>query len=405
MIGPGWDGDSPAPARGGRPSRPSRPWRTAVVTGSRADFGLLTPVMRAVREHPGLELLAIAAGSHLIQPAETFRDVRALFPVADSIPMQVAGRTGRLEDAEATGRGIARFARSFAGLRPDWVVVLGDRIEAMAAATAASIGGIAVAHLHGGDRAEGVADEAMRHAITKLAHLHLPATAESAERIIRMGERPEHVRLVGSPALDDLPAIPPLSDEGWDRLGRPAAVVLVHPIGRHDEAEEAAASAIIEGARTALGDLPLLALEPNHDPGRNGVRRALSQAGVRTASHLPRAVFVGLLKRLADPRSGPAGARGAMIGNSSAGLIEAAAVGLPAVDVGRRQAGRERPASVVHAEESPGEVARAVARAIAMEPRPEAHPYGVGDAGARAAAALAEVDPTGAALLRKRCAY
>ena len=252
--------------------------------------------------------------------------------------MQVAGRTGRLEDAEATGRGIARFARSFAGLRPDWVVVLGDRIEAMAAATAASIGGIAVAHLHGGDRAEGVADEAMRHAITKLAHLHLPATAESAERIIRMGERPEHVRLVGSPALDDLPAIPPLSDEGWDRLGRPAAVVLVHPIGRHDEAEEAAASAIIEGARTALGDLPLLALEPNHDPGRNGVRRALSQAGVRTASHLPRAVFVGLLKRLADPRSGPAGARGAMIGNSSAGLIEAAAVGLPAVDVGRRQA-------------------------------------------------------------------
>src|SRR5205814_7191599 len=112
----------------------------------------------------------------------------------------------------ATGRGIAGFARVFEEIRPDWVVVLGDRIEAFAAASAASIGGWALAHIHGGDRAEGIADEAMRHAITKLAHLHLAATPQSGERIARMGERPAHVHVVGSPALDELGSIPALPE-------------------------------------------------------------------------------------------------------------------------------------------------------------------------------------------------
>src|SRR5205814_10141422 len=141
----------------------------------------------------------------------------------------------------ATGRGIAGFARVFEEIRPDWVVVLGDRIEAFAAASAASIGGIAVAHIHGGDRAEGIADEAMRHAITKLAHLHLAATEQSAERIIRMGERPEHVLVIGSPAIDGLLAIPALADQRDEELGRPGAVFLMHPVGRADEREESAA--------------------------------------------------------------------------------------------------------------------------------------------------------------------
>lgn len=389
---------------GERP-RPRRPWRVAVVTGSRADFGLLAPVMRAVGSHPDLDLQVVAAGSHLIMPAETFRDVKAQFEVADSIPMQVAGRTGRLEDAEATGRGMARFARSFSMLSPDWVVVLGDRIEAFAAASCASIAGIAVAHLHGGDRAEGVADEAMRHAITKLAHLHLPATLGSAERIVRMGERPEHVRVVGSPAIDDLAGVASIDADQWQRLGRPGAMFLMHPIGRHDEAEEAAAAAALEGLRRALPEVSILALEPNHDPGRNGILRAIAASGVRSVSHLPRGLFVGLLKRMGEQRACGPVPSGVLVGNSSAGLIEATALGVPTVDIGRRQAGRERPASVVCAEESADAVASAVARAIALDTRGMAHPYGDGRAGQRAAEALAQVDPTSLGLLRKRCAY
>ncbi|MEM0984572.1 MAG: UDP-N-acetylglucosamine 2-epimerase, partial [Planctomycetota bacterium] len=136
MIGEGWA--EPQRESTGRPDA-VRPRVVAVVTGSRAEFGLLAPVMEAVNRQAGLELRVIAAGSHLVSPALTFRDVKARFEVADSIPMQTAGRTGRYADVEAVGRGVARFGRSFELLRPDWVVVLGDRIEAFAAASAASI--------------------------------------------------------------------------------------------------------------------------------------------------------------------------------------------------------------------------------------------------------------------------
>lgn len=393
MIGDGWN-DEPAvrPVSGLEPREGRR--RVAVVTGSRAEFGLLRPVMRAVGTHPELELMVIAAGSHMIQPALTFRDVRAEFVVADSVPMQLAGKTGRAADAEAVGRGIGRFVRSFTAIAPDWVVVLGDRIEAFAAASAASIGGWAVAHMHGGDRAEGIADEAMRHAITKLSHLHLPATAASGERLVRMGEKPEFVQVVGSPAVDDLASIPPLTDDQFAELGSPDTLVLMHPVGRSDEMEEAVTGEVL----AAVAGRRVLTLYPNHDAGRAGVLRGLQASGLRLVEHLPRPRFVGLLKRLAGS--------GVMVGNSSSGLIEAAVLGVRVVDIGPRQNGRERPANVVHAEsESADGVKAAVAKALALKPDPSAHPYGDGKAGQRAAAALASIDPRDPRLVRKRCVY
>lgn len=372
--------------------------RVAIVTGSRADFGLLTPVIYAAQTHPDLEPLVIAAGSHLISPALTFRDVKALFPVADSIPMQTAGRTGRFADVEALGRGIARFGRSFEAHKPDWVVVLGDRIEAFAAASAASIAGIAVAHIHGGDRAEGIADEAMRHAITKLAHLHLAATKTSADRIIRMGERPEHVLNTGSPAIDGLDTITPTSDDEWEALGSPEALFLMHPTDRPD-ADAAAAQAAIK----ALGDRRILAMAPNFDPGREAILQALQDRSDRLIrrDHFPRPVFCSILKRLAE-------SDGFMIGNSSAALIEAAAIGLPAINIGPRQAGRECPETVVDAaDESLDTIAKAIDQTRAMHDRPErfTHPYGDGHAGPRIADALAAIDPHNPTLLRKHNTY
>jgi len=399
MIGDGWN-DEPAAGRPGPAEPPPQGVRrVAVVTGSRADFGLLRPVMLAIHAHPELELAVIAAGAHLIAPAETFRDVKTTFAVADAVPMQIAGKTGRVEDAHALGRGVGRFARAFDRLRPDWVLVLGDRIEAFAAASAASVGGWALAHVHGGDRAEGIADEAMRGAITKLSHLHLAATATSADRLLRMGERPEHVHAVGSPAADGLAAIPPLDDGAFDELGRPTAVLLMHPVGRPVELEEAAAASILEG----LAGERILALHPNFDPGREGILRAILAAGVPARTHLPRDRFVGLLRRLAD-RTG--GAPGALVGNSSAALIEGAILRVPAVDIGPRQAGRERGPNAVHAEgERPEAVRAAVARARGLELREGDHPYGDGGAGPRIAALLARTNPHDPALLRKRNAY
>lgn len=371
--------------------------RIVVVTGTRAEFGLLRPVMHAIAGRAGLELAVVAAGSHLVSPGLTFHEVKREFAVADSVPMQVAGRVGRDADVEALGKGIARFGRSFEALKPAWVVVLGDRIEAFAAACAASVGGFALAHIHGGDRAEGIADEAMRHAITKLAHLHLAATPTSGQRIVRMGERPEMVHVVGSPAIDGLAEVPAMDDAGFAALGSPSVVMLMHPVGRSDEAEEAAAGQVLEG----LDGERVLALHPNLDAGRGGVVRAIELAAglsVRVVQHLERAKFVGLLKRFAS--SG-----GVMVGNSSAALIEGAALGVPAVDLGRRQEGRERCGNVVHVmEEKAAEVKAGLAAARQVDRGAIEHPYGDGRAGERIAALLAGT-MVEEGVMRKRCAY
>lgn len=436
------------------PSPTKKPIRVAVVTGSRADFGLLTPVMWAVHEHPDLELLVIAAGAHLISPALTFRDVKALFAVADSIPMQTAGRTGRFADVEALGKGIARFGRSFEAHKPDWVVVLGDRIEAFAAASAASVAGLAVAHIHGGDRAEGVADEAMRHAITKLAHLHLAASETSAGRIVRMGERPEHVLNPGSPAIDGLDRVEPMSDEEVIKLfGErfdPGTIILHHPTGLRPEQEKACIEAVIHAAGV-FGRGDILCLAPNFDPGREIIDERLRaicrarEANDRTRftfetlpiklgehpspeafksrmlyrEHLPRHTFLRLLKRLAPAAPDEGG--GALIGNSSAGLIEAAALKVSVCNVGPRQAGREKPRNVITVAEDParwkevsgpnGElevVPSAVDECLGLCPGElpaDHHPYGDGHAGPRIAEALAGVNPHDPSLLRKHNTY
>lgn len=378
---------------------PSVPLRIAVVTGTRAEYGLLRPVMRAIGARPELSLMVVAAGSHLVLPGETFREVKADFPIAGIVPMQVAGRTGRAEDVQSVGRGVGRFGRVFEEIAPDVVVVLGDRIEAFAAASAASIGGRGLAHIHGGDRAEGIADEAMRHAITKLAHIHFAATRESAERIIRMGEDAARVHMVGSPALDELPDMPMATDQTWAEMGQPEVVFLMHPSRGIAAQERELAQGVLDG----LSGRRVLALHPNLDSGREGVmeaiaaRQATHPAGLVVKGHMSRAMFVGVLKRLCAEG-------GTLVGNSSAGLIEAAALGLPVVDIGPRQAGRERFGNVI----SIGgafELAEALARATALDRGAIAHGYGDGRAGERIAAVLAKVDPHAPGFGRKRCAY
>lgn len=360
--------------------------RIAVVTGTRAEWGLLRPVCEAIRGERGLALQVVAGGAHLLAPARTIEEVRAFAPGLVEFAMQVPGDTGRLADARALGRGTAALADVFTAIAPEVVVVLGDRIEAFAAASAAAVGGIRVAHIHGGDRAEGVADESMRHAITKLAHIHFPASAASAHRILAMGEQPQTVHLVGSPSVDGLHAMAPLDDAAYRELGAPEYIVLMHPCGRSDAAEHADAAALLDAA-CARGRV--LALMPNSDPGRAGIARAIAErcAQVRVAEHLPRARFVGLLKR-PEIR--------ALVGNSSAGIIEAAALGVRVVDVGARQRGRERAANVVHCPAAdPHALAGALAEAarpVAVADHPLRHPYGSGGAGARIARVLAHCD-------------
>lgn len=377
--------------------------RVAIITGSRADFGLLTPVLRAVQASSMLEPQVIACGSHLVGAAPTLSDVQREIAPAAIVEMQREGDSGRMQDAEALGRGIEGIARALRTLRPDWALVLGDRIEAFAGACAASVGGVALAHIHGGDRAEGVADEAMRHAITKLAHLHLAATELSAARIIRMGEDPRHVHVVGSPAIDGLADVKPLTDEAYRGLGRPLLVLLHHPAGLPEAQERALARHTVAGVARFLDGRPALALRPNLDPGRNLVLEEMEMGarahGWQTRDHLARPEFLSLLARLALEG-------GALVGSSSAGLIECAALGVPAVNVGPRQSGRERPDNVFDAcGDSDVEVATVIRSAVAGDRSRWRHPYGDGSSAGAIARLLETVDADDQTMLRKRCSY
>jgi UDP-hydrolysing UDP-N-acetyl-D-glucosamine 2-epimerase len=369
----------------------TRPRRIAVITGTRAEYGLLRPVMLAIAARPDLDLRVVAAGSHLLMPARTIDEVAADFHVDATVEMQREGAHTRIDDARALGRGLLGMIDAIESLDPEVILVLGDRIEAFAAASAASIAGVRVAHVHGGDRAEGIADESIRHAITKLSHIHFTATAHSTERVIAMGEEPLCVHLVGSPAIDELSSFPPLDDRGVHALGRPEIVVLHHPLGRSDAIEEDWMTRLLT---TCMSFGRVLALHPNHDPGRDGILRAIEAAGCPSREHLARPVFVGLLAR----------AR-LLVGNSSAGLIEAAAIGVRVVNVGSRQAGREMPGNVV---DVPVEDVEALTAAILRsfdEPRwTGRHPYGDGRSGRRIAGILATFD-TNTHPIRKRNSY
>lgn len=341
----------------------------AVVTGTRAEFGLLLPVMRAIRAHRDLQLRTIVTGTHWT--AGTWRDVRdAGFTIDAKVRMQKKEQSGRAADVEALARGVRGLGEVFASMQPDFVVVLGDRIEVLAAASAASVGGFRVAHIHGGDRAEGVADEAVRHAVSKLAHLHFAATARSRKRLIRMGEAAARVYNVGSPAVDGLRAMAPADDA-------PAVIVLQHPIGASDEQERQ----WMRGTLRATARHERLVMSPNHDPGRDGIMRALREAKVDVVDHLPRARFLSLL----------AGA-GVIVGNSSAGLIEAAALRTACLNIGPRQGGRERPGNVVDCDYGERAVRAALHQALDLDLRRMRHPYGNGRAGERIAEVLAQVD-------------
>lgn len=348
------------------------PQRVLIVTGTRAEFGLLQTVMQAVAAHPELTLITAVTGAHFV--SGTWQDVRAAgFTIDAKVPMQKPGETGRQADAFALGRGVTRLAEVYTQHRPDWVVVLGDRIEAFAAASAASIGGVHLAHLHGGDRAEGVADEAMRHAISKLAHLHLPATAQSARRLVRMGEPRERVLRVGSPAVDGLREVEASTNA-------PELVVLMHPTGRDDSAEYRDMTALLRA--TSRRGRSRLVLQPNHDPGRDGIAQAIADhaAPPETVDHLPRAEFLAKLK----------GAR-AIVGNSSAGLIEAAVLKTPCLDLGSRQRGRQRPNHAVHVDQASTRAIQAGLRhALALDQTKLRHPYGQPGVGRRVAEALAQ---------------
>ncbi len=379
----------------------------AIVTGSRAEYGLLRSTLEAISKHPSLRLQLVVTGTHLLKKfGHTVRDIeRDGWRIDARVAMQ-RGDDGRLDQAEGLSRGVAGIARFLERARTDIVLVLGDRIEAMAGALAGVTTGRIVAHIHGGDVAPGDFDDSLRHAITKLAQVHLTATESSCRRVIQMGEDAARVHCVGAPGLDRLLEIvreTSVAPAAHSNIERPRgdnapslvasspvarkALIVQHPCGRAVTVEKRVMEMVLR-AVDAEG-LNAVCLYPNSDRGHSGIVQAIE----RHARRVGRGAFRAIRSLEHDAYLDLLIETDVLIGNSSSGIIEAAAAGTPAVDIGSRQHGRERDEQCVfHAEEEPESIRAGLQRALSLGPiRDYAGPYGDGRAGERIAACLAEV--------------
>ena len=363
--------------------------RIAVFTSSRGDLGPLGPVLTALDAEPRAELLVIATGTHL---AAAFGGRVADIRFANGSHVEVLDAELNGTQPVDLGKTYGRIAAGVSGIlnshAVDILVLLGDRWELLAAAGAALIHGVPLAHLHGGETTEGAIDERIRHGITKLADLHLCATEHSARRIRHLGEEPWRIVVTGAPGLDRLNVVQPLPQTRIEEilgkpLVRPFGVVVYHPPTVDRSAIHQRARAVFDACAQTLGSA--LVLYPGADPGADQVIHEIRQAVERhpnfSAHRNLGDEYVPLLK-----------ASDVLVGNSSSGIIEAASLNLPVVDVGDRQQGREHPRNVLHVDDNQSAVAAGLRAALDSGFRIQLqglkNPYGDGSASARIVTAL-----------------
>lgn len=335
------------------------PRNVCFVTGTRAEFGLMQSVLRAVKASKSLKLQLIATGMHLDpahgNPLASIR--RDGWDIDRLIPWECASGRDQLTTARNTGLAVAAMADAFAELNAQIVLVVGDRMEAFAAATAAHVSGRIVAHVHGGDRAIGQVDDSLRHAISKLAHVHFPATRQSAQRLHKLGEDRWRIHQAGSPGLDGILRDAASRRQVTETFGplkiHSYALLILHPIDADEPTEIRRAQLALRAAGTIPYDR-IIIVYPNNDPGSGGIIRCWdSTADPRfiLKRDLPRPLFLGLLRDAA-----------VLIGNSSSGIIEAASFGTPVLDIGPRQKGREHGPNVIHSPYSAARIRQELSR-------------------------------------------
>lgn len=345
----------------------------AVITGTRADWGLLSPAARLLRDTPGVRLSVVATNMHLSQRhghtvdgiiAEGF-DVTHRVAVPEGADDSGAGR------AHAAAVCLAGVADALAELLPDTAVILGDRFEALASAQAAVLTAVPVTHLHGGETSRGAVDDSMRHAITKLASLHLCATDDARQRIIQMGEQPDSVITVGAPGVYNALKIPKMPlDElrrslgGFDIDPERTLLVTYHPETNDRAASPAQRFEALLQALDRFDGCNIILTGTNNDAGANGIRSLAAEYAAANPERVLAVESLGARRYLSTM------ARcAAVVGNSSSGIIEAPSMRVPTVDIGGRQAGRQCADSVIHCAARANDIAEAIAEALTPEAR------------------------------------
>jgi len=341
--------------------------KICIVTGTRAEYGLLCWLMKAIAADPELQLHIIATGMHLSPEfGLTYRHIEADgFAIDYKVEMLLSSDTP-VGIAKSMGLGVIGFADALHRLQPDMLVLLGDRFETLAAAQAALVARIPIAHVHGGETTEGAFDEGIRHAITKMAQWHFVAAELYRKRVIQMGEAPERVFDVGAPGLDHLANLewldrPELEAALDVPLRKPLFVVTYHPVTLNGASPVVATEELL----AALDQFPGATVIFTHSNADTGGRALIRCIEAWVDQHLDRArAFISLgqqrylsLMREAD----------AVIGNSSSGLIEAPALKKATVNLGDRQKGRLKATSVIDAPEKQASIVAAIREALSDE--------------------------------------
>jgi UDP-N-acetylglucosamine 2-epimerase (non-hydrolysing)/GDP/UDP-N,N'-diacetylbacillosamine 2-epimerase (hydrolysing) len=337
--------------------------KICVVTGSRADYGLLYGLIKAIHEDPDLHLQLAVTGMHLSpEYGLTVREIEADgFPIAERIEILLASDTP-VGVGKAVGLGVIGFVEAFTRLSPDIVVLLGDRFEIFAAAQAALVARIPVAHLHGGERTEGAIDEAIRHAITKMAHLHFVATETYRKRVIQLGEHPDTVFNFGAIGIDNIVDSRLMSRTELEaflnyQLKDINFLITYHPVTLDLAGPEPAFREFLE-ALTMFPDAGMIFTMPNADMGNKAIADMIhafaeSHRGVKVVPSLGRIGYLSAVQHC-----------DVVIGNSSSGIIEVPVFKKPTVNIGDRQKGREMGPTVIQARENRTEIADAIQLAL-----------------------------------------
>lgn len=396
---------SPSPSLSLSPSFATPDWlrRVAVISTTRAESGIYRSLLQALAPLASGGVRFLAGGTHPERAFGSTVETLGLPKGVDVVHVRhfVPG-DAPAQIAATAAEAVREYSTVLESQRPDLVFVLGDRTEMLAATLAATIHRIPIAHLHGGDVTEGAYDDACRNAITKLAHVHFPAIAEHARRIEALGEEPWRIHAVGAPALDGLAAFrPPSRDEVGRRTGLdvsgPTMVLIFHPETMSDRPAADQIRTVLSAVEPL--DAAILLVGPNADVGHDAIRGALTEFAARRAKtalvhSLPQDLFWSCLAHAE-----------LLIGNSSAGILEAPSLRLPVVNVGDRQRGRVRAANVIDVALDRREIARGIDQARRPEFRRSlegmVNPYGDGHAAERIAAALATL-PDRRTLLRKK---
>lgn len=379
------------------------PRRVAVVTGTRADYGLLYWLIHDLHQSSDFELQLLVTGMHLMPRFGHTVEVieQDGFPIAAKVDLALNSDAPDAV-ARAIGTGTAEFADVLATLSPDWVVILGDRFEALAAAIAAYTQRIPIVHLHGGEITEGALDDGYRHAITKLAALHLTAAEPYRRRVVQMGESPERTFVVGAPGLEHLVRTPLMSRTELERaleltLGEASFLVTFHP-ATLEEGDPAEQCRELLAALDAFPRARVIFTLPNADPGGRAIISVLEDYvqlhpdRCRLFPSLGQQRYLSLLHCVS-----------AVVGNSSSGLIEAPSAGCATVNIGDRQRGRLRAASVIDCAPRRHEIEAALRRVLDPDFRAGLsgvrNPYGDGRVAARILHILRHTNPS--AVVRK----